>query len=63
MNGKGKEYKKEKLVFDGEYLNGRRWNGKYIYNKKEYLLSEGNYLNKDTYEKKQDMEKNIVIIK
>ena len=28
-NGKGKEYDKEgNLVFEGEYLNGKRWNGK-----------------------------------
>ena len=28
-NGKGKEYNKEdKLIFEGEYLNGKRWNVK-----------------------------------
>ena len=26
-NGKGKEYKDNKLVFEGEYLNGKKWNG------------------------------------
>ncbi len=28
MNGKGKEYKDNNLIFEGEYLNGNRWNGK-----------------------------------
>ena len=28
-NGKGKEYYKGQLRFEGEYLNGKRWNGKY----------------------------------
>ena len=32
-NGKGKEYYKRILLFEGEYLNGQRWNGKeYEYN-------------------------------
>ena len=26
-NGKGKEYDSRKLIFEGEYLNGERWNG------------------------------------
>ena len=42
---KGKEYEGDELVFEGEYLNGKRWNGK----GKEYfddkLLFEGEYLN------------------
>ena len=45
MNGKGKEYKYGKLLFEGEYLNGKKWNGKvkeYEYGK---LLFEGEYLN------------------
>ena len=47
-NGKGKEYDKlnDKLIFEGEYLNGKRWNGKgkeyYNYRK---LKFEGEYLN------------------
>ena len=29
MNGKGKEYNnKGEIMFEGEYLNGRKWNGK-----------------------------------
>ena len=29
MNGKGKEYYKNgDLQFEGDYVNGRRWNGK-----------------------------------
>ena len=28
-NGKGKEYDRDdNLIFEGEYLNGKRWNGK-----------------------------------
>ena len=42
---KGKEYKKGKVIFEGEYLNGGKWNGK----GKEYhlgkLIFEGEYLN------------------
>ena len=47
MNGKGKEYKNCKLIFEGEYLDGKRWNGK----GKEYhlqqdkLIFEGEYKN------------------
>ena len=47
-NGIGKEYNGNdgKLIFEGEYLNGKRWNGKI----KEYdydgeLIFEGEYLN------------------
>ena len=28
-NGKGKDFHKGQLRFEGEYLNGKRWNGKY----------------------------------
>ena len=27
-NGKGKEYYENIIIFDGEYLNGKKWNGK-----------------------------------
>ena len=27
-NGKGKEYVDDKVVFEGEFLKGKRWNGK-----------------------------------
>ena len=45
-DGKVKEYwNNGKLLFEGEYLNGKRWNGK----GKEYscirLIFEGEYLN------------------
>ena len=42
-NGKGKEYDEYgKLIFVGEYLNGKRWNGKGYNNKKIiYELKEG----------------------
>ena len=29
-NGKGKEYYDNTLIFEGEYLNDERWNGKGI---------------------------------
>ena len=46
--GIGKEYDSDgKLIFEGEYLNGKSWNGKgkeyYNYNGK--LKYEGEYLN------------------
>ena len=45
-NGFGKEYRFGELIFEGDYLNGQRWNGK----GKEYHLNgrlyfEGEYLN------------------
>ena len=48
-NGKGKEYLKGQLKFDGEFLNGKRWNGK-IYNPKnntEYEIKNGNGIIED----------------
>ena len=45
INGKGKEYYYEdKLKFEGEYLNRKRWNGIYynINNIKEYEIKNGN---------------------
>ena len=48
-HGKGKEYHKEYsiLIFDGEYLNGKRWNGKGIEYDEYYneILYKGEYLN------------------
>ena len=46
-NGKGKEYDYYgQLLFEGEYLNGKRWNGKEkVYNDVGELLFEGEYLN------------------
>ena len=46
--GKGKEYNayNDELLFEGEFLNGKRWNGKgkeYDFNGK--LIFEGEYLN------------------
>ena len=48
-DGKGKElYKNGKILFEGEYLNGKRWNGN-IYNIlgiKEFEITEGSgYIN------------------
>ena len=44
-NGKAKEYYKNgNIQFEGEYLNGKRWNGiSYNYNgEKEYEIKNGN---------------------
>ena len=52
INGKGKEYYRNEIIFDGEYLNGIR-NGKgkeyYIYHN---LLFKGEYLNDKKWEGK-----------
>ena len=29
------------LIFDGEYLNGRKWNGKIYYKEEIYILKDG----------------------
>ena len=43
---KGKEYEKGKVIFEGEYLNGEKWNGKgKEYNIYDELKFEGEYLN------------------
>ena len=46
-NGKGKEYHNNELIFEGEYLNNKRWNGK----GKEYdnyrLIYEGENANRE----------------
>ena len=37
-NGKGKEYNEYgELIFEGEYLNGKKWNGKGLDNNKKIL--------------------------
>ena len=42
-NGKGKEYFNGKLIFEGEYLNWKKWNGKGYNNNNQiiYELKEG----------------------
>ena len=56
-NEKGKEYDYYgKLIFDGEYLNGKKWNGKgkeYKYNgqiKFEYKYFNGKRINDKIYD-------------
>ena len=47
------------MIFEGEYLNGKRWNGKgkeYGYNGN--LISEGEYL----MEKEMEKEKNMIFM-
>ena len=51
-NGKGKEYNDDgKLIFEGEYLNGKKWNGKgfNINNEIEYEIKDGNGKVKEYY--------------
>ena len=40
-NGKVKEYKKGELIFEGEYLNGIKWNGKGHRLLARYELNQG----------------------
>ena len=43
-DGKGKEYSYDYLVYEGEYLNGKKWNG-IIYNKinnSSFIIKNGN---------------------
>jgi len=48
-NGKGKEYDYDgTLMFEGEYLNGKRWKGKRtIYYYSSHLYFEGSILNRE----------------
>ena len=46
LNEKGKEYKHGKEIFEGEYKNGEKWNGKVKeYDYYDSLLFEGEYKN------------------
>ena len=58
MNGKRKKYdSKGELIFEGEYIDGKR-NGKVKeYYKNDKLAFEGEYLN----EKKMEREKNMMV--
>ena len=49
ISGKGKEYYGDKLIFEGEYLKGKKWNGK-GYNNLELDLKNGNGKFKFYYE-------------
>ena len=51
-NGKGKEYDKNgELIFEGEYLDNKRWNGNgKEFDYKENLIFEGDYLNGKRWE-------------
>ena len=56
-NGKGKEYRKDILYFEGEYLNGKiNGKGKEYYSKNQ-LKFEGEYLNG-----KNGMGKDIILM-
>ena len=48
-------YDKGKLIFKGEYLNGKRWNGKgKVYHDNEVLQFEDEYLNGNRKGKEYD---------
>ena len=40
-----KEYKNGIIIFEGEYLNGKRWKGKGKEYKNGIMIFEGEYLN------------------
>ena len=45
-NGNGKEYNNDgEIEFEGEYLNGKKWNGNSIEYNNGYLEFEGEYKN------------------
>ena len=46
-HGKGKDYMDGIAIYEGEYLNGIKWNGKerQYFNESGYILYEGEYLN------------------
>ena len=54
-NGKVKEYYDDILIFEGEYLNGRKnGKGKEYDDKKVILIFEGNYLNGEKNGKRKE---------
>ena len=57
INGKGKENNyNSKLIFEGEYLNGERWNGKgKEYNNDAKLVYDG-------MEKELEKGKNLIMM-
>ena len=62
IKGKVKEYDNGKLIFDGEYLNGKRWKGM----KKEYdydgnILFEAQYINGAVNGKGKEYDKGKLI--
>ena len=50
-NGKGKEYDRNGVIFEGEYFNGKRWNGKiyYLNNQSELKDGKGFIIEKNIY--------------
>ena len=58
--GKGlvKEYNSYngKLIFEGEYLNGEKWNGKGKEYKYDKLIFEGEYLNRKRHGKGKEYD-------
>ncbi len=58
-NGKGKEYDTDgNMIFEGEYLKGKRWNGTgyYINNIKIYELKNGKGYVKEYYNDELELE-------
>ena len=61
-NGKGKEYDSfsDKLIFEGEFIKGKRKAGK-EYNEENKLIFDGEYLNGKRKSGKEYIENNILI--
>ena len=60
MEKKQNNYSNGSIMFEGEYLNGMRWNGKgKEYSSYSKLLFEGEYLNG---KKKIEKEKKIILM-
>ena len=55
---KGKEYNDDKIIFKGEYLNGKRWNGIIKeYNYEDGIIYEGEFRNGEINGKGKEYEK------
>ena len=50
-NGKGKEYHNNELIFEGEYLDDKKWNGKGKEYAGKYLNGERNGKGKEYFDK------------
>ena len=59
-NGKGKEYNEGRLIFEGEFFNDKRWNGKGKFYDDLYkcFTFEGEYLNGEKNGEGKEYNKN-----
>ena len=61
-----KDKKKLKLIFDGEYLDAKRWKGKEIeerYNNDDILIFQGEYINGILYGKEYNIYGKVKYLK